>query len=82
MVKMADIIFVNLVGAAAVSIGSCMELAWGDDNDKHTIVALEPENIHQHAFVLDCADIVFPAEQDAFDYLALLATCRVPGPTQ
>jgi nucleoside 2-deoxyribosyltransferase len=70
MVLQSDILLVNLLDAKErVSIGSCMELAWGHDHGKHTIVLMQSDNIHQHAFVKESADILFESEKDAFDYL-------------
>jgi hypothetical protein len=40
----------------------------------HAVVALDEQNIHQHAFVLDCADIVFTTEEEALIYLEKLAS--------
>jgi hypothetical protein len=50
-----------------------MELAWAHDKGKHTIVVLEPGNIHEHAFVLEAADVVFNNEADALLYLKKLS---------
>jgi len=72
MVKQADVLYANFLGAERVSIGSMMELAWGNDNDKHVVVVMEKDNIHMHAFVLEAATIVFECEDDAIDYLNLL----------
>ena len=40
----ADIIFVNLLGLERVSIGTCMEIAWGYTTHKPIIAVMEPEN--------------------------------------
>lgn len=69
MVKKADIVYINFVGCSNVSIGSCMELAWAFDSDKHVIIVMEENNIHRHAFVLEAADAIFTSEKEAFDYL-------------
>lgn len=53
-----------------VTIGSIMELAWAYDRGKHTVIVMGENNIHDHAFIRECADIVFPTEEDAFDYFA------------
>jgi len=74
MVKQADILYANFMGAKHVSIGSMFELAWGHDNDKQVIVVMEDENIHMHAFVLEAATIVFTSEKEAMDYLKQLIT--------
>jgi len=74
MVQNSNIIFVNLVGAVKVSIGSVMELAWADMLNVHSVVALDEPNVHQHPFVVDCADIIFPTEEEALFYLEKLAS--------
>ena len=73
MVRTSDIIYANLLGAKIVSIGSCMELAWAYDRGKHTVVVMEKNNPHRHAFVLEAAHIVFETEKEALDYLEKLA---------
>jgi nucleoside 2-deoxyribosyltransferase len=67
MVQSSDVVFVDFTGAKSVSIGCCMELAWADLLGKHTVVVLD--EIHRHAIVVDCADIVFPNYDDAIAYL-------------
>jgi hypothetical protein len=74
MVGEVDVVLVDFTECAGiVSIGSCMELAWADELKKHTIVVMEEGNIHQHCFILECADIVFPSMRDAYTYLTHLA---------
>jgi nucleoside 2-deoxyribosyltransferase len=69
MVQSSDIVFIDFTGAKIVSMGCCMELAWADLLGKHTIIVLEKENIHRHAFILDSADIVFETYDEAIEYL-------------
>jgi nucleoside 2-deoxyribosyltransferase len=65
-----DIVLVDLSNSGErVSIGTCFELAWASMLGKHTIVVMPEENIHQHAFVLEAADIVFETLEDAYKYL-------------
>lgn len=73
MVCQADIIYTNLTLAKIVSIGSVMELAWASHMGKHTIVSMEKDNIHQHAFVIEAADVIFDTHNKALDYLVNLA---------
>ena len=48
----ADLIFVNLLGAKKVSIGTAMEIAWAYSLHKPVVVAMEDEgNIHEHAML-------------------------------
>jgi len=71
MVNQSDIVFANFLDAKKrVSIGSVMELAMAYNYNKHTIVCMDEENIHQHAFVLECADVVFKTYDEAINYLA------------
>ena len=72
MVSNADIVYLNLTGAKIVSIGSMMELAWASLLGKYTIVVMDEENIHKHAFVLEAADIVLNNEKEVFNYLKKL----------
>jgi nucleoside 2-deoxyribosyltransferase len=72
MCKMADVVFVNLLGTKNPSIGCCMELAWAHDAGKHTIVVMEKVNTHRHAFVLEAADVVFENQEDAIRYICTL----------
>ena len=71
MVSQADILLVDLRNTPErVSIGSCFEMAWGSMLNKHIVLVMEEESVHQHAFVLEAADIIFETLEDAFDYLA------------
>lgn len=55
-VERCDIVFVNLLGANRVSIGTMMELAWADAYRKPVIMVMENEgNPHDHAFVREIA---------------------------
>jgi nucleoside 2-deoxyribosyltransferase len=74
MVGQADIVQVDLTGTEQVSIGMVTELAWAHLLRKHTLVILPPKNIHSHAFVRECADIIFDNQSQAMEYLAKLAT--------
>lgn len=73
MIRTADMIYCNLMGAKSVSIGCVSEMAAGAVLGKHVIVAMEPENIHRHAFILEAADAVFAAHEDAMQYLLKLS---------
>ena len=70
MVQQCDILYCNFTNCGdRISIGSCMELAWGHILGKHTVVAMQPDNIHRHAFVMEAADVIFETHQEALDYL-------------
>jgi hypothetical protein len=40
---------------------------------KHNIVVLEPDNLHHHAFIHDCAHVIYETLEDALNYLGKLA---------
>lgn len=46
--RTADLVLVNLLGAATVSIGTVLEIAWAHAYGKPLVVAIEPGNCHQH----------------------------------
>lgn len=69
MVSSSDIILCDFTGSTKVSIGCCMELAIASWLNKHTVVVMEPLNVHNHAFVYESADIVFDDYNDAIKYL-------------
>jgi hypothetical protein len=73
MVHQSDVVYVNLLKTVAPSIGCIMELAWAHDLGKHTVVVMQKDNPHRHAFVLEAADVVFEEERDALRYLMKLA---------
>lgn len=73
MVQQADIILCNLANSKSVSIGSVCELAWAYSQHKHVIVVMEQQNIHQHSFVKEMADMVFETDDEAYRYLRRLS---------
>jgi len=76
MVKQCDVLYGNLENSKIVSIGSVAEFAWGDVYNKHTIATIPKGNIHEHAFMLECADIVFQKHIDSMIYLKKLIAGR------
>lgn len=73
MVGQADIIYANFLGATKASIGGCFELAWGCNDHKQIVLVMDKDNIHQHAFILEAATIIFETEEDALQYLERIA---------
>ncbi|RLD67277.1 MAG: hypothetical protein DRI84_02875 [Bacteroidetes bacterium] len=74
MVGKVDIVLADFTECnGIVSIGTCMEIAWADELRKHTIVIMEEGNIHQHCFIIECADIIFPNMKEAYQYLQNLS---------
>lgn len=51
-----DLLFVNFVGAARVSMGTVMEIGWCYQKRTPIVCAMEPGNVHEHAMVLEAID--------------------------
>ena len=77
MVQSVDIVFADLSAATRVSIGTCFELAWASLLGKHTVVVLPESGPHQHAFVLEAADIVLHSVAEALAYLVQISGKQV-----
>lgn len=81
-VAQSDIVFVDFEACEfnkkVVSMGCCMELAVAHWLRKHTIVVLSKDNIHNHAFVLECADVIFYTHMEATEYLEKLIRSANP----
>jgi len=63
-----DALFVNLLGAERVSIGTVMEIAWGAAFNKPIIVIMEKEgNIHEHAMLREACPIRVETIEEAVE---------------
>lgn len=63
----SDLIFVNLIGATTVSIGTVCEIAWGYDRGKPIVLAMEEGNPHWHPFIKTLAGFIVPTLEDAVE---------------
>lgn len=54
----ATCVFVNLLGATKVSVGTVMELAWAYQAQIPTVVIMEENNIHRHCMVDEACTFV------------------------
>lgn len=50
-VRRCDAVFVNLLGATKVSIGTVMEIAWARAFNKPVVCVMEKDNIHSHSML-------------------------------
>lgn len=68
-VKTKDLIFVNVLGADRVSIGTVMEIGWAQAYDKLIVLVIENKgNSHQHAMLLEaCKAFRFDDLDEAMD---------------
>lgn len=66
-VRRRDMVLANLVGAERVSIGTVMEIAWADAFRTPVVIAMEPENVHQHAMVVESVGFIVPTLEEAIE---------------
>ena len=69
MVSQADVIVADFSSATIASIGSMFELAWAHLQGKLVVVIMGEDNVHQHAFVLQAADVIFEDFEEVVEYL-------------
>ena len=70
MVSNTDVIFADFTDAGErASIGTCMEMAWGSLLGKYIVAVIHKDSVHDHAFLLEAADIVFETRESAIEYL-------------
>ena len=52
----ADLVFINLLGAKSVSIGTCIEFGWADAARNPIVMVIEKKsNLHDHPMIRDIA---------------------------
>lgn len=49
----SDLIFINLLGARKISVGTVVEIAWAYDRRIPTVLVMEEGNVHEHAMLRD-----------------------------
>ena len=76
MVSRADVVYVDLSGAKAVSIGCVSELAWAWSRQIHTVVFMGENDVHWHAFIIEMANVILTSRSEAITYLNKLAEGR------
>lgn len=70
MVSQSDVVLADLSNSGErVSIGTMMEMAWSNLSGKHVVAVVPDGNIHNHAFVLEAADIIFKTPEESYQYL-------------
>ena len=47
------VLFVNLLGAKQVSIGTCIEIGWADANRTPIVCVMEKGNPHEHGMIME-----------------------------
>ena len=58
MIEECSAILANFIGAKSVSLGTVAELGYGYALHKPIFVAMEPNNIHNHAFIREMATTI------------------------
>lgn len=63
--RTADMLLVNLLEADVVSIGTVMEIAWAKAFNVPTVVAMQNDNIHQHAMIRESVGFIVDTLDEA-----------------
>lgn len=72
-VSMSDIIFADLTGCFQASIGTVVEITWGKEMGRYVIAIIPTDDvIHNHAFVLQQASVVFNTVEEGLEHLTEL----------
>ena len=68
-----DALFVNLLGAERVSIGTVLEIAWAWSARNPVVLVMEDEgNPHEHAMLRECSYFRVPTVDEGIDVLGKL----------
>jgi len=67
-----DVLFVNLLGATRVSIGTVMEIAWADLRRTPIVCAMEDDNMHRHGMIDEAVGFRVPTLAEACDVVRSL----------
>ena len=62
-----DVLFVNLLGAAIVSIGTCMEIAWADLKRIPIVCAIDDAGPHNHMMINEAIGFRVHSLDEAID---------------
>jgi nucleoside 2-deoxyribosyltransferase len=65
--RRADLVLVNLAGAAKISIGTLLEIGAAHVLNKPIVLAMEPGNVHEHRIIREIAGFVVPTLDEAID---------------
>lgn len=65
-------LFVNLLGAKKVSIGTVMEIAWAFQARVPSIVIMEKDNVHQHLMVEEASHYIVDSIEAGIRLVKLL----------
>lgn len=73
-VRSSDILFVNLLGATRVSIGTVLEIGAAWEGRKTVVIVMEDDNIHQHSMVRELTPWVVSTLESGVDVVKSLYT--------
>ncbi len=71
-VMQCDVLFVNMLGANNVSIGTIIELGWADAFRKPIVLVMQEGNVHDHAMVNEISSFVVRTIEEGIDVVKSL----------
>jgi len=57
-IQRCDLMLVSFMDAERVGIGTCVEMGYAKGLGKPIVVAMEPDNIHNYAFITELGEVV------------------------
>lgn len=68
----SDVVFVNLLGATRVSIGTVMEIAFAHARQIPVVLLMEPGNVHNHPMIQQAVAFKVATVEQALDTLRIV----------
>lgn len=68
-----DVLFVNVLGAKSVSIGTVMEIAWADSKRIPIVMLTNEGNPHEHMMINECIGFKCYSFEDAIHVIKAIA---------
>lgn len=72
----ADLVFINLLGAKTISIGTCLEIAWASQANIPIVLAMKNNNIHEHPMIREACPFIV---DDLNSAIALVHSILLPN---
>lgn len=66
-VMQCDVLFVNVLGANKVSIGTAIEMGWADAFRKPIVLVMDKDNVHNHAMIKEISSFIVSTLEEGID---------------
>jgi nucleoside 2-deoxyribosyltransferase len=76
-VRRCDLLFVNLLSARSISIGTVVEIAWADAFGKPVVLVMTPGTLHDHGIIRELAAFSVPTLDQGIEVAVDVLKCTV-----